>query len=131
MPKTSSTAGFTLIEVLVALTIFAIGLISLAGMQMTAIQANTSSQNLTAAVALAEGAMEWFQSLRPDDPLFDADVANQVYKDSPAAIDGAGNFVITYDIDIDAPSTNMATITVHVDRVRGRDIDLTGIKWID
>jgi len=46
--------GFTLLEVLVAIVIISIGLLAVAGMQTTAITANSSANNLTLALQLAE-----------------------------------------------------------------------------
>lgn len=47
--------GFTLLEVMVALTIFAVGLLALAGMQVTGIQGNSTAQSITARVASGTG----------------------------------------------------------------------------
>ncbi len=51
-------AGFTLIEVLVALSIFAIGLLAIAGMQLTALKSNSYAYSITAINAVASGVME-------------------------------------------------------------------------
>ena len=49
--------AFSLIELLVALTVLSLGLFALAGMQQTAINGITSSRHLTSAVFLAEAKM--------------------------------------------------------------------------
>lgn len=54
--------GFTLIEVLVALTILAVGLLALALMQTTAIKANALSSNSTVATQLAQDRLEEFKN---------------------------------------------------------------------
>jgi len=51
-------AGFTLIEVMIALVILSIGILALAKLQISAIQGNTLSQNMTTAVSLAEQRVE-------------------------------------------------------------------------
>ena len=63
--------GFTLVEVLIALAILAIGLLALAGLQVVVIKGNAASKNLTSAVILAEAKMEelkgkGFRNLRND-----------------------------------------------------------------
>jgi type IV pilus modification protein PilV len=53
--------GFSLIEVLVALTILAVGLLSLALLQTTAIKGNTSAWKSTIATDLAQERLELFR----------------------------------------------------------------------
>jgi type IV pilus assembly protein PilV len=59
-------SGFTLIEVLIALAIFSIGLLAVASMQVSASLQNRSSADITEASALASGQMEELM-LRPFD----------------------------------------------------------------
>ncbi len=56
-------AGFTLIEVLVGLVILAIGLLAIAGMQLTSVKGNFFSSNLTQASVLAQDRLEVLRSL--------------------------------------------------------------------
>ena len=55
--------GFTLIEVLVAITILAVGLLALALMQTTAIKANALSSKSTMATQLAQDRLETFKNV--------------------------------------------------------------------
>lgn len=50
--------GFTILELLIAITILTIGLLGVARMQVSAIRGNYMSGNTTAALALAEQKME-------------------------------------------------------------------------
>lgn len=50
--------GFSLLEAVIALSILAIGLLALAGLQAVVTRGNTGSRNLTSAVMLAESQME-------------------------------------------------------------------------
>ena len=55
--------GFTLIEVLVGLVILAIGLLAIAGMQITSVRGNFFSSNLTQASILAQDRLETLRNL--------------------------------------------------------------------
>jgi len=55
-------AGFSLIEVLVALTILAIGLLGLALLQTTAIKGNAIASKSTIATQVAQDKVEWFRN---------------------------------------------------------------------
>lgn len=54
--------GFTLIEVLIALAILAIGLLAIVSMQSTSAKGNVEARKLTRAIRLAETRMEGFLS---------------------------------------------------------------------
>jgi len=64
-----SQAGFTLIEVLFALAIFTIGILSLQAMQLAAIQGNVTAQRLTAGATWAADRIERLRRLDYADPL--------------------------------------------------------------
>ena len=65
-PKTTSVkarAGLTLIEVMIALTILAVGLLTLATMQLEALRGGRSGASDTFATALAQDKMEELQRM--------------------------------------------------------------------
>lgn len=88
--KACREGGFTLIEVLVALTIFAIGLLALAGMQVTGIKGNSRAQSVTAKVALADGVVEEILARSGDDAIFSIGVATNYDPWTSVALAGAG-----------------------------------------
>lgn len=59
--STRGEEGFSLIEVLVALTILAVGLLSLAILQVTAIKGNAGASKSTIATDLAQAQLELFR----------------------------------------------------------------------
>jgi type IV pilus modification protein PilV len=68
----SPPAGFTLIEVLVAMALLSFGLLSVAGMQLVAIQVNAFSHQLGRGTALAQDKVEELLAL----PFNHADLAD-------------------------------------------------------
>lgn len=122
-----SSKGFTLIEVLVAITIFAIGLLALAGMQVTAITGGATSQRITAAVALMDGIVENIQSRDAGDAMFDSAVSPAAVW--PEALPIAG-FTALYTVAVDTPVTGVAqcTVTVSDSAYGGRTVTRTTMK---
>jgi type IV pilus assembly protein PilV len=135
-----SDRGFTLIEVMVALTLLAIGLLALAGMQVTAIRTNASASEVTARVALAEGIMEEILSLDGSNPIFCSDTSElaldelPIWGDGDVEITGAGIFRNFYRVTVDDPVPNVATVEVTVRNTVGRSLQspvrVTAIKNI-
>lgn len=65
--QNSKQRGFTLIEVLVAITVMAIGLTGIATMGISTIKADTQSQGASVATALAREKLDQLRILRPND----------------------------------------------------------------
>jgi type IV pilus assembly protein PilV len=55
--------GFTLIEIMIALVILSIGLMALAGMQVSAIKGNAFSKRMTTAVSMAGQTIEQLKNI--------------------------------------------------------------------
>lgn len=115
--------GFSLIEVLVALTIFAIGLLATAGMQITALQSNAGAHKMTTINSAAAGIMEEILTWDPADPrLVDENGGlSRPWDFDPTAtvnntlmVSGGGSFVARYFVDADFPVAKVSTIRVEV-----------------
>jgi type IV pilus assembly protein PilV len=130
MSRRSRDGGFTLVEVLVALSIFAIGLLAIAGMSVTSIKGNYTGGSLTAATTLAEGILEEILSRDPNDPLFTSTplATDAIWDIDLSDFKDLGNFSVTYTI---APHPNVNMVTTVTVIVRGpRTVRVTGYKGL-
>ena len=64
-----SDDGFTLIEVMIAMTILSVGLMSIAVAQLTAIKVSSRSKHLQDAMLLAREEMDTLSAIEPDPAL--------------------------------------------------------------
>lgn len=125
MKHLGNEKGFTLVELMIALVILAIGLLALAGMQIEAIRGNKFAGRLSYMAAIGQEVMEGFMARSGDDAVFDASVSNVTAKTITAT--GVGTVNATYSITVNSPVSNICTITVTV-TAGGRSISLTSYK---
>jgi type IV pilus assembly protein PilV len=119
--------GFTLIEVLIAVTIFAVGLLAIAAMQTSAIQMNSTGNRLTELSTMGMDRLENLMSLPYSNPWLDP-----VDSSTP---DSAGNlhqipnngYTIRWDIAGNNPTTNTKTITLTVSG-KGKTLTMVSIR---
>jgi len=105
--------GFTLVEVLTALAILSVGLLALAGLQVTTVRSNLLSKDLTTAVFLAEQKMEEFKNTTFSSlPI----VTNQADPNNPLTGSGqpGGTYSRFYTIRNYSGSPAMKQVTVSV-----------------
>ena len=99
--------GFTLIEVLVGLVLLAIGLLAIAGMQLTSVRGNFFSSNMTQASILAQDRLETLRNIK--NPYADPALTAGTHDDGVL-----GNiFNRKYEVSV-IPGTTMLNITVRV-----------------
>ena len=148
--------GFTLIEILIAITIFAIGILAVGKMQITAIQGNSRANYLTEAATIAQSKMEELISLDYNDSLLDDDDSDGTNQDADDdGIDDGGNdfglndntgnadgseqyqavgnlqYNIFWNIALDEPTTDTKIIKVIVTWTHGgltRNVSLEAVK---
>lgn len=113
--KVHCQAGVTLVELLVAITIFAVGLLAIAAMQITSVRANFNSNIRSTSIAAGQGALEDLTARADTDPIFN-DPDEYTGTVSVDVIDG--NETTTYDANYtvtpDTPIPNMYQIVVKV-----------------
>ncbi|MDY0212980.1 MAG: type IV pilus modification protein PilV [Desulfuromonadaceae bacterium] len=102
--------GFTLIELLVAVTILAVGLLALAGLQVSSIKGNEHANTISQATALAEEQIEQIRNMKYTEivynpnPKVEAKVHDSIYTRSTLVED-------------DTPMDDLKRITVTVNWV--------------
>lgn len=107
-------AGFSIIEVMFASLIFAIGIIAVSGVFLINIKQNAVAEDLTQASVLAQDRLEDLTDITYDTMAAGGDagsIATSVtgYFDNPSPI-----YLRRWEIDVDAPVTGMTTIRVRV-----------------
>lgn len=99
-------AGFTLVEVLLAMAIFSIGILALAALQTTYISYNASSRMQTEAAVVAT---QWLERLKvlPDDHA-DLDPVNNPHERTD------GVYQVTWNVTDNSPINDVKTISINV-----------------
>ena len=104
MSRIKDARGFTLLEVMVALVIFTIGLLGLAGMQIMAIKGNSFGQQMTVASTIAQNQLEAMR-----------ESAGSLSDGNDTVTDQNGiTYTRTWTVTADSPDTNMDTVLITV-----------------
>lgn len=107
--------GFTLVEVLIALVIFTIGLLGTAALTVTVIQTNAISKRQSQAIVHAQDKLEEVRELGYSNA---AAAQGTEYIDPDTQTWAAGNAYVSYKrqtvVDVDTPAAGMTTVTVTV-----------------
>jgi type IV pilus assembly protein PilV len=115
----SRQGGFSLIELLVSITILSVGLLALAQMQTIGMNTGSIAQKITVATSLGREAMEDVLSWDPANASLNASGSNLPYPPglpTPAVFSaaGAGNFTITFSTTKDTPAVGTTKVDVTV-----------------
>jgi type IV pilus assembly protein PilV len=112
MKRLKSESGVTLIEILIAVTILAIGLLGVAGLQVTAIKGNSHGNTISQATAIAEEQVEIIRNMDYSEVTFDPNpfVENNV--------DGT-IYTRTTEVEDNTPLNDLKRVTVTVSWTAG------------
>jgi type IV pilus assembly protein PilV len=86
--KLVNAKGFTLIEVMVGMIILAIGVLGIAGMQVTSVKGNYFSNNLMQASYVAQDRLEFLKNLPYSSASLNGNAGGIVYNEGPVTISG-------------------------------------------
>ena len=108
MKAIKKNRGYTLIEVLMAMAIFAVGFLALASLQIKSISLNASSRMRTDATTMAVESLERLISLPYSHE--DLDPGNNPHRSTPPE----EGYAIEWNIQDDVPVTATKTIVIRV-----------------
>jgi len=112
----STSGGFTLIELVVAILVFALGIMGIMKMHQASIQSNNYSMQLTQAVNIAQDRIERLRGASFDDPDMSVAIHNTTIINDATYARGV-DYNLSYIVSV-APNTNNM----------GRDVNLT-VTW--
>ena len=112
-------SGYTIIEVLIALTIFAVGLLAVASMQTAAVRMNSTTDKLTNLTTWGMDKIEELSALPYSDPLLDSAV--NPYQEQ------LGDYTISWTVVKNDPIKDTKHITVTVTG-RGKRAEFSILK---
>jgi type IV pilus assembly protein PilV len=108
--RRSRGEGFTLIEVMIALVVLAVGLLALATMQIVSIRANAYSSEMTYSTMLAQQQLEILKNLS----FSDADLTDGTHDTLPPVVEKGASYTVTWEVQDHPTIQNMKTITLDV-----------------
>ena len=124
--QSSAAAGFTLMEVLIAMAILSVGILGVATLQITSSKSNLSGGTITNNTVTAQARTEFLMSL-PYHNTANLSAGTHTPGQHEDGIDNNGDgrvdesgetgaTVLTYTVDEDTPVVNTKTVTVTVTR---------------
>ena len=117
----SSRTGFSLIEVLIALVVFAVGMLSVGAMQIGSIKGNSFSQELTQATVLSQEKLEVLRRMDFED-------SNLSSGHHEEGVLSGSKFSRSYDVVSTSPTLKAVTVTVRWTRDIDHRVSLSTLK---
>ena len=117
--------GFSLLEVMIAAAILAVGLLTIALAQVSALRMGSRSKHLSEAIYLAQEQVETFKAMNANDLTFSTagtfdDAAGYLYaggdgSSPPGDSDDQTHYTRSWTIEPGQPSAGLTRITIEVD----------------
>ncbi len=138
LEKNTGNTGFTLIEVLLAMAIFTIGILAIGSLQLAAIKGDSTARFSTEAAVLAQDTLERLiaQRLDPDAAQLPAEFRSDLNNDPSRAFeDSTGKYTVDWIVSpLHNPINNAVTIDMTVtwfERGNTRRITYNYVKTAD
>jgi len=131
--RASNKKGFTLLEILIAITILSVGLLTMAQMAISVLKANDLANTITDATVIAQNRLETLRNLAYtatalDDDAYANDIGTDIYSntalftspDHTATCDSGCSLTIgltpqeAWNVAVDTPASGMKTVTAIV-----------------
>lgn len=124
--------GFTLLELLIAMSILSIGILGLASLMSTGIGSNSFSHRVAVEGSMGSLVVEEIMSRDGSDPLFTSAIAGAVYDLDPGTasstkVVSGRTYSATYSVTPDNPVAGVSRVDVSVTS-GGRTIGVTAFK---
>ncbi len=138
LEKNTGNTGFTLIEVLLAMAIFTIGILAIGSLQLATIKGDSTARFSTEAAVLAQDSLERLiaQRLDPGAALLPAEFRSDLNNDPSRAFeDSTGKYTVDWIVSpLHNPINNAVTIDMTVtwfERGNTRRITYNYVKTAD
>ena len=136
LPQRREPAGFTLLEVLVAMVILGVGILSIGLAQISSVKLASKSRSLSQAMYLAQEQLDLFMAMPSTSAVFATPVTDDPDPGGPIDVNpndaDATTFTRNWTIQPNTPALGLTRITVTVrwDTASGisHDIELQAIK---
>ncbi len=113
-----SEAGFTLLEVMLAMTILGVGVLTIGLAQLSAIKISSRSEHMSQAMYLAQEQMEVFMAMPQTSPFLDVAVVDAPDPvgliDIDATDNDATNYSRSWTVEPNVPNLGLTRITITV-----------------
>lgn len=111
-------SGFTLLEVLFAMTIMAVGLLTVGVAQLSAVKMTSRSRSLSQAMYVAQERLDEFLALPANDTFFTTALTDAVDPAGPVDVNSNDNDATTFTrrwtVVPDSPSLGLTTVRITV-----------------
>jgi len=113
--------GFSLIEAMIALVLFAVGMLAVGAMQIDSIKGNSFSQGLTQATVLSQQKLEELKNM----PFDDSNLSSGHHDEGVLS---GSEFSRSYDVESTSATLKFVTVTVAWTEKVGHSVSLSTMK---
>ena len=113
--------GFSLIEAMIALVLFAVGMLAVGAMQIDSIKGNSFSQGLTQATVLSQQKLEELQNM----PFDDSNLSSGHHDEGVLS---GSEFSRSYDVESTSTTLKAVTVTVQWTEEIDHSVSLSTLK---